>query len=51
MAVQMQKILQQRGWVQKIGKNMQKIRPRVCGEIGRGDRGFEGNKRGQVMAF
>ena len=24
MAVQMQKILQQRGWVQKTGKNMQK---------------------------
>ena len=39
MAVQMQKILQQRGWFAKIG-------PRVSGEIGRSDRGFEGNRRG-----
>ena len=51
MAVQMQKILQQRGWVQKTGKNMQKIKSRVCDEIGRADREFEGNRRGQVATF
>ena len=50
VAVQVQKIWQQRGWVQKA-KTSEKSRLRVWGEIARSDRGFEGNSRDQVAGF
>ena len=50
MAVQVQNIWQQGGWVQKAGTSA-KVRSRVWGEIAWSDRGFEGNRRAQVADF
>ena len=66
MAVQVQKIWQQGGWVQKQEQvqNSDRIdgqtvglketganRSRVSGEQTRADRGFRGNRRAQVTGF
>ena len=50
MAVQMQKIWQQRGSGQIQEKLQKSDRGSVAG-IGRSDRGFEGNRRGQFAGF
>ena len=67
MAVQVQKIWQQRGWVQKAGTsakfrsdrwsdrrfegNRRANRSRVSEEHRRADRGFVGNRHAQVAGF